>query len=146
VKVNSKDAPFASDSDLKATGAPGSDAIWWGAPSWFIQVTVAPALIVRVAGLKAKFLIAIKFDPPAGDGAVGVVVGGFWAEVQPENEQVMTSMIAHADQKKSREYEIIVSLKAVRNKNVPAGFNTTRSTGSSFVRCTSDTIILRNGG
>jgi hypothetical protein len=101
---------------LKATGVPGSDAIWWGAPSWFVQVTVVPALIVTVAGLKAKFLIAIWFDPPAGARVVGVVAGGLWAEVQPENEQVRTSMIAHADQKIIREFEVIVSFTAVRNK------------------------------
>ena len=47
---------------------------------------------------------------------VGVVVGGLWAEVQPENEQARTSMIAHADQKITRECEVIVSLKTVRNK------------------------------
>jgi hypothetical protein len=97
-------------------------------------VTVVPVLIVRIAGLKAKFFISIAFDPPEGAGVVGVVVCGFWAEVQPENEQARTSMIAHSDQKIIREYEIIVSLKAVRNKNVPAGFNTTRSTGRNFVR------------
>jgi hypothetical protein len=68
-------------------------------------VTVVPVLIVRVAGLKAKFLIAIEFDPSAGAG----VVGGLWAEVQPENEQARTSMIAHADQKKIRDCEVIVS-------------------------------------
>jgi hypothetical protein len=36
--------------------------------------------------------------------------------VQPENEQVRTSMIAHAEQKILREYEVIVTLKALRNK------------------------------
>jgi len=66
---------------------------------------------------------------------VGVVVGGLRAEVQPDNEQVRTSMIAHADQKITREFEVIVSLKAVRKKNVPAGFNTTRCLERSFVRC-----------
>jgi hypothetical protein len=79
-------------------------------------VTGVPVLIVRVAGLKAKFLIAIWFDPPAGAGVAGVVAGGLWAEVQPENEQERTSMIAHADQKIIREFEVIVSLKEVRNK------------------------------
>jgi hypothetical protein len=79
-------------------------------------VTGVPLLIVRDAGLKAKFLIAIWFDPPAGAGVVGVVVGGLCAEVQPENEQVRTSMIAHADQKIIREFEVIVSFTAVRNK------------------------------
>ena len=77
-------------------------------------MTVVPVLIVRVAGLNAKFLIAIEFDPPAGAGVVGVVVCGLWEEVQPENEQVRTSMIAHADQKIIREFEVIVSFKAVR--------------------------------
>jgi hypothetical protein len=72
-------------------------------------VTVVPVLIVRDAGLNAKFLIAIEFDPPAGAGVVGVVVGGLWAEVQPENEQARISMIAHADQKKIRDCEVIVS-------------------------------------
>jgi len=72
-------------------------------------VTVVPVLIVRVAGLKAKFLIAIEFDPPAGAWVVGVVVCGLWEEVQPENEQVRTSRIAHADQKILREFESLVS-------------------------------------
>jgi hypothetical protein len=94
---------------VNATGVPGSEATWWGAPSWFIQVTVVPVFIVRVAGLKAKFLIAIWFDPPAVAGVVGVVVGGLRAEVQPENEQVRTSMITHADQKITLECEVIVS-------------------------------------
>jgi len=101
---------------LKATGAPGSDAIWWGALSWFVQVTVVPVLIVRVAGLKAKFLIAMWFDPPAGAWVACVVDGGLRAEVQPENEQEKTSMIAHSDQKIIREFEVIVSLTAVRGK------------------------------
>jgi hypothetical protein len=101
---------------LKATGAPGSDAIWWEAPSWFVQVTGVPVLIVMVAGLKAKFLIAIEFNPPAGDGVAGVVVCGLWAEVQPENKQVTISIIAHTDQKIIREFEVIVSFTAVRNK------------------------------
>jgi len=101
---------------LKATGAPGSDAIWWGAPSWFVQVTGVPLLIVRVAGLKAKFLIAMWFDPPAGAWVACVVDGGLRAEVQPENEQEKTSMIAHSDQKIIREFEVIVSLTAVRGK------------------------------
>jgi hypothetical protein len=79
-------------------------------------VTVVPVLIVRDAGLKAKFLIAISFDPPAGAGVVGVVVCGLWEEVQPENKQVRTSRIAQDDQKILRECEVIVSLKAVRNK------------------------------
>jgi len=112
--VNWYDSPFASDSDLKATGAPGSEAIWWGAPSWFVQVTGVLVLTVRVAGLKAKFLITIWFDPPAGTGVVGVVDGGLWAEVQPENEQVTISIITHTDQKITLECDVIVSLKEVR--------------------------------
>jgi hypothetical protein len=79
-------------------------------------VTGVPALIVRTAGLKAKFLIAIWFDPPAGAKVVGVVGGGLWEEVQPENEQVTISIIAHTDQKITLECEVIVSLKEVRNK------------------------------
>ena len=39
-------------------------------------MTVVPVLIVRIAGLKAKFLIAIMFDPPTGARVVGVVVTG----------------------------------------------------------------------
>jgi hypothetical protein len=78
-------------------------------------VTIVPVLIVRIAGLKAKFLIAISFDPPEGAGGADVVCGP-GADVQPENEHVRTSRIAQADQKTSREYEIIVSLKAVKNK------------------------------
>jgi hypothetical protein len=77
-------------------------------------VTVVPVLIVRVAGLNAKFLIAIEFDPPAGAWVVGVVVCGLWEEVQPENEQARTSRIAHAEQKIIQEFEVIVSFKAVR--------------------------------
>jgi hypothetical protein len=79
-------------------------------------VTGVPVLIVRVAGLKAKFLIAIEFDPPAGARVAGVGVGGLWTEVQPANKQEKTSMIAHSDQKIIREFEVIVSLRAVRNK------------------------------
>jgi hypothetical protein len=101
---------------VNAAGVPASEATWWGAPSWFVQVTVVPVLIVRVAGLKAKFFIAIAFDPPAGAGVAGVVDCGLWEEVQPENEQVRTSMITHADQKMIRVYEDIVTFKTVRNK------------------------------
>jgi hypothetical protein len=61
-------------------------------------------------------LIAIEFDPPAGAGVDGVVACGLWAEVQPANKQVTTSIIAHTDQKIIREFEVIVSLKEVRNK------------------------------
>jgi hypothetical protein len=39
------------------------------------------------------------FDPPAGTGVVRELVCGLWDEVQPENEQKRTSMIAHADQR-----------------------------------------------
>lgn len=72
MKVNWYDAPFASDSDVNATTDPGSEAILCGAPSWFIQVTVVPVFIVSVAGLNAKFLIAIEFNPATGVGVVGV--------------------------------------------------------------------------
>jgi hypothetical protein len=65
--------------------------------------------MVRVAGLKAKFLIVTKFDPLTVAVVVGVAVAGFPEEVQPENKQVRTSMIAHADQKILRECEVIVS-------------------------------------
>jgi hypothetical protein len=76
LKVNWYDAPFASDSDVNATIAPGSEAILCGAPSWLIQVTVVPVFIVSVAGLNAKFLIAIEFNPAAEVGIVGVDVAG----------------------------------------------------------------------
>jgi hypothetical protein len=74
--VNWYVAPFASDSDVNATTDPGSDAILCGAPSWFIQVTVVPVFIVSVAGLNAKFLIVIEFNPASGVGVAGVVVAG----------------------------------------------------------------------
>jgi hypothetical protein len=41
-------------------------------------VTVVPVLIVRSAGLNAKFLIMIEFDPPEGAGVASVVVAGVW--------------------------------------------------------------------
>ena len=114
--MNWYDAPYASDSDVNVTTDPGSDAIWCGALSWFIQVTVLPVFIVRVAGLKAKFLIVIVFDPPEEAGVIGVEVCGPGADVQPENEHARTIRIRHADQKARREYEDIVSLKAVVDK------------------------------
>ena len=101
--MNWYDAPFASDSEVNATTDPGSEAIWCGAPSWFIQVTVVPVFIVSIAGLNAKFLIVISFNPVAGVRVVGVVVAGLWLEAQPENEQARTSRITHADEKITRE-------------------------------------------
>jgi hypothetical protein len=62
--------------------------------------------------------------------------------VQPENEQVRTSMIAHADQKIPREYEIIVSLKAVRNKKCSCRIQYIEVTGEKFRPVCTDTIIL----
>jgi hypothetical protein len=76
-------------------------------------VTVVPVLIVRIVGLKAKFLIAIEFDWRDGSGVV--VIG---EEVQPENEQVKISKIAQTEQKIVRKYTAIVSLKAGRNKKM----------------------------
>jgi hypothetical protein len=114
--VNWYDAPFVKDSDVNATTDSGSEAILCGAPSWFIQVTVVPVFIVSIAGLNAKFLIAIEFNPVAGIGIVGVDVARLWLEAQPENEQVRISRIAHADEKITREQEIIVSHNAVRNE------------------------------
>ena len=74
--MNWYDDPFASESDVNATTGPGSEAIVCGAPSWFIQATVIPVFIVSVAGLNAKFLIVITFNPVAGAGIVGMDVAG----------------------------------------------------------------------
>jgi hypothetical protein len=73
-------------------------------------------LIVRFAGLKAKFLIVIIVNPPDGTEVAGVVACGIREEVQPEKKQVRMSKIAHADPNKTRECDVIVSLNAARNK------------------------------
>jgi hypothetical protein len=98
---------------VNSTGVTGSEATWCTAPSWFDHVTVVPVLIVRLAGLKAKFLITISFDPPKGAGVVGAVATGLCGEVQPDKEQARTKRITHAVMKMLREYEVIVSLKGV---------------------------------
>jgi hypothetical protein len=114
--VNWYDAPFASDSDVNATTDPGSEAILCGALSWFIQVTVVPVFIVSVAGLNAKFLIMTEFNPAAGVGVTCGDVCGLCADMQPENAQVRTSRLAHADQNRTLVGEIIVSHNAVMNE------------------------------
>ena len=82
---------------MNATTDPGSEAIVCGAPSWFIQVTVVPVFIVSVAGLNSKFLIMTEFNPAPGVRVAGVVVCGLCEDMQPENAQVRTSRITHAD-------------------------------------------------
>jgi len=71
-------------------------------------MTVVPALTVRLAGVKAKFLMVIVPGPAEGAGVVGagVVVPGL--EVQPALIHIRTSMRVHADQNKTLEQEVIV--------------------------------------
>ncbi len=77
VNVNWYDAPVDSEPDENETGDPESEAIWWVGPSWFVQVTVVPVVIVTVAGPNAKFLMVIALDPPeAGVVATIVVTAG----------------------------------------------------------------------
>jgi hypothetical protein len=40
-------------------------------------VNLVPVFIVSIAGLNAKFLVSIEFNPAAGIRVVGVVVAGF---------------------------------------------------------------------
>jgi hypothetical protein len=121
--------------DENETGEPESEAIWWAGPSWFVQMTVVPVLIVTVAGLNAKFLMVIELDPPeeagvviaivvtAGDvvaaevvvtcvvdaGVVGVgVIAGLCGEVQPALKLARISMMVHTDQNKNLELKTIV--------------------------------------
>ncbi len=63
-------------------------------------MTVVPGLTVRLAGVKAKFLMVIAPAPAEGDGVVaaGVVVAGPGLEVQPALIHIRTSMRVHADQ------------------------------------------------
>jgi len=73
-------------------------------------VTVVPDLTVRVAGVKAKFLMVIVPAPAEGAGVVaaGVVVAGPGLEVQPALIHIRTSMRVHADQNKTLEQGVIV--------------------------------------
>lgn len=74
--MNEKDFPVESDDEENWTGAPASEAIWCGALSSLVQVTVVPALTVSVAGLNSKFLIVTASAGAAGDGVtVGEVAG-----------------------------------------------------------------------
>ena len=129
VNVNWYDAPVDSELDENETGEPESEAIWWAGPSWFVQMTVVPVLIVTVAGLNAKFLMAIALDPSeeagvvtpivvtagvvptrvvdAGVVGVGVVAGLCW-EVQPALTLTRISTMIHAGQNKNLEYWVIV--------------------------------------
>jgi hypothetical protein len=50
-----------------------SFTIVWGAPSWFVQVTVVPFGTVTDGGLKAKFWM-VTATPGGGDGVVGATV------------------------------------------------------------------------
>jgi len=61
--VNWYDAPSGRGSDENATEEPASEPIWWVVPSWFVQVTIVPGLIVRTSGVKAKFLTRTRDDP-----------------------------------------------------------------------------------
>lgn len=79
-------------------------------------MTIVPVLIVRFAGLNAKFLIVIVFDPFGGAVVMVGIVAGLCEEVHPEKKHMRISMIAHADQNETWECEVIVSLNAVRNK------------------------------
>ena len=120
--------------DENETGEPESEAIWWAGPSWFVQMTVVPVLIVTVAGLNAKFLMVIALDPPEEAGVViaivvtarvvaadvvancvvdaGVVgdgvIAGLCGEVQPALKLARISIMVHTDQNKNLELEAIV--------------------------------------
>jgi hypothetical protein len=98
VKVIWYEAPFASESDVKATGDPASETMVCAAPSWFVQVTVVPVLTVMVAGLNVKSLIVTAFVPPAaaGTGVASPVVTGPVFDVQPANEPARISRMIHA--------------------------------------------------
>ena len=102
MKVNVKEAPVESESDVIDTGEPVSETIMWGALSWFVHVTAVPLFTVSGVGANAKFLIAMVFPPPvaAGDAAVAGVV---WGEVQPAVIQARITMTVHAVQNTRRE-------------------------------------------
>lgn len=71
-----------SVSEEKAAGALASEAMVWGAPSLFTQVTTVPAFTVRGEGSNAKFLIVIMVPLP--DEAGGVAGGaGVWDRRNP---------------------------------------------------------------
>ncbi len=74
-------------------------------------MTVVPGLTVRVAGVKAKFLMVIAPAPAEGDGVVaaGVVVAGPGLEVQPALIHIRISMRVHEDQNITLEQEVIVA-------------------------------------
>ena len=48
----------------------------WGAPSWFVQVTVVPTLTVRASNWKLTMFEATAWGSGAGGGVVGVGAGG----------------------------------------------------------------------
>ncbi len=74
--MDEKDIPVESGEDPNWTGTTASEAIWCGALSSLVQVTVVPALTVSVAGLNSKFLIVTAFAEAAGaDVTVGEVAG-----------------------------------------------------------------------
>ena len=65
-----KETPVSSPGEVNRTGDPASDTTVCGARSSLVQVTVVPVLTVSIAGLKAKFLIAIVCGEPEGTGAI----------------------------------------------------------------------------
>ena len=68
-----------SESDEKATGEPGSEAIVCGAGSRLTHVTVVPVFTISVEGPNAKSLILMVDAPPEATWVVtvtGVVAAG----------------------------------------------------------------------
>ena len=95
VKVTENDPPVARVLDSNETVEPGSETTVWSVPSWLIQVTLAPDLIVISEGLKAKFLMTIAFSVPV------YVAGGAFEDgddVHPAAINAMMRTRIRADQ------------------------------------------------
>lgn len=75
LKLNEKDPPSGRFLDAKVTADPGSDSTVWSVPSWLIQVTLVPALMVIADGLNAKFLMTTEFSVPVNVWGGEPVIG-----------------------------------------------------------------------
>lgn len=91
VKVNWKDAPFASVGDVNDKGAPESVTTVCDAPSSFTQATVVPAFTVNVEGLNAKSFRVIVSGSPVPEGLVGAGVTEPGLNEHPAQQQAKIS-------------------------------------------------------